>query len=544
MPDDQVRFRATMKDDVSKTLGSMNKSFDVLGVKTAGAGKALGKLSASTGGLVTPTNLAAGAGLALAGVLGMSLQKAEAEQIGIQRLGASLKANIPNWDGNTAAIEKQIRASEDLSAFSDGDLRQSLGSLVGVTHDVQEAFKLQSTAMDLARFKGISLQEATVALTKIEGGSYRALKELIGATDDIKSPMQAVAAVTKVAAGQMQAFADSAAGKQASAKNALDDLEETIGGLLLKDVAQLADLTHAAARGLDDLAGAATDANSPTAKLASDGIDLLTTSLIGLPKAIDKVGWDIRNGLDVAFDDLIFHSGAASESVGVKLNDALKQNTGTLADYRDHVIYADSATAKLKDTTNHTANYVETAWSQMTATIVTDVQKWRTEMGLTKTEVQSDIKGITDYTKDRMTTKELRDIISGKGSIGRQIAKGIHDARPDVAQKWKDLLAEFTGLYNARVDVTVKVHGRGKSNDKGKAEGGPVYAGQTYTVGEKGPETLVMGSSSGTIIPNGGWMGGGETVHNVNVFLDGHQVYKAVERHAVRQIRTSPSLTQ
>ncbi len=37
----------------------------------------------------------------------------------------------------------------------------------------------------------------------------------------------------------------------------------------------------------------------------------------------------------------------------------------------------------------------------------------------------------------------------------------------------------------------------------GRASGGPVMANQAYLVGERGPEVLVMGSQSGTIIPNG-----------------------------------------
>jgi hypothetical protein len=37
----------------------------------------------------------------------------------------------------------------------------------------------------------------------------------------------------------------------------------------------------------------------------------------------------------------------------------------------------------------------------------------------------------------------------------------------------------------------------------GRASGGPVLANQAYLVGERGPEVLVMGSQSGTIIPNG-----------------------------------------
>lgn len=44
-----------------------------------------------------------------------------------------------------------------------------------------------------------------------------------------------------------------------------------------------------------------------------------------------------------------------------------------------------------------------------------------------------------------------------------------------------------------------------------RAGGGPVVAGQAYTVGERGPETLVMGSAGGTIVPNGAWGSGGTT---------------------------------
>ena len=44
-----------------------------------------------------------------------------------------------------------------------------------------------------------------------------------------------------------------------------------------------------------------------------------------------------------------------------------------------------------------------------------------------------------------------------------------------------------------------------KPNPHGRASGGSVGAGQAYTVGERGPETLVMGSSSGSIIARPPW---------------------------------------
>ena len=47
----------------------------------------------------------------------------------------------------------------------------------------------------------------------------------------------------------------------------------------------------------------------------------------------------------------------------------------------------------------------------------------------------------------------------------------------------------------------------------GKAVGGPVSAGTTYLVGERGPELLHMGSQSGRITPNGAF-GGGLTINS------------------------------
>lgn len=50
----------------------------------------------------------------------------------------------------------------------------------------------------------------------------------------------------------------------------------------------------------------------------------------------------------------------------------------------------------------------------------------------------------------------------------------------------------------------------------GRAEGGPVGAGNAYVVGEKGPELFVP-SSSGSIIPNGGGSGGRSGGSSINV---------------------------
>lgn len=53
-----------------------------------------------------------------------------------------------------------------------------------------------------------------------------------------------------------------------------------------------------------------------------------------------------------------------------------------------------------------------------------------------------------------------------------------------------------------------------------RAFGGPVQPGSTYLVGERGPEVLVMGSGSGTVIPNGGTP---SAVGTTTLAIDGRQ---------------------
>jgi hypothetical protein len=64
----------------------------------------------------------------------------------------------------------------------------------------------------------------------------------------------------------------------------------------------------------------------------------------------------------------------------------------------------------------------------------------------------------------------------------------------------------------------------------GKAMGGPVNAGTSYVVGERGPE-LFMPNQSGTVIPNNK-LGGGGTVINltVNGAIDGESTARQIVR--------------
>lgn len=201
------------------------------------------------------------------GVLGDANAAALEEEASIAKLGTALKANVPAWDGNTTAIERTLNARMKLG-FSDDEQRDSLAHLVAATGDVNKALAEQQTAMDLARFKGISLAEATDALTKVEGGSFRILKGLgielkAGATQQ-----DALNAVQKVAAGQAEDYANTNKGKLLVSQVKVNEAMEKLGAVTMPAVtAAMGAAADAAGPVVDVLTGIATTAEQAAAAL-------------------------------------------------------------------------------------------------------------------------------------------------------------------------------------------------------------------------------------------------------------------------------------
>ena len=111
----------------------------------------------------------------------------------------------------------------------------------------------------------------------------------------------------------------------------------------------------------------------------------------------------------------------------------------------------------------------------------------------------------------------LKDAINGSKSFG--------EAMSGVLSKLKDKLMDIA--LNSAIDgLFGGIGGALGVGKKGgflsglfgtRANGGPVSAGGTYLVGEKGPEILQMGSKGGNVTPNNK-IGGGVT--NINVSVD------------------------
>lgn len=170
---------------------------------------------------------------AVIGPLGDAWQLSKDTQVAQVLLGQALKNNIPNWTGNASGAEKFSLAQGKLG-FESNDVREALGHLVGVTHDLAEAQQLVGLAEDLARSKGIDLARATDIVTKAHEGNGKALK---GMGIDIKgatTATQLLDAVTKNVTTTAEKFAETSSGKASIAQVKLTEAMTKLGNVIDK----------------------------------------------------------------------------------------------------------------------------------------------------------------------------------------------------------------------------------------------------------------------------------------------------------------------
>ena len=250
----RVAAQVTGVGKASSDLDKLRDKFERL-QKQGAKGFAIGAGAAiTTAGL----NLMGGAVNAVTGFLGDSTRAFAEEQVSIAQLGAALRANIPAWDGNTAAIEDVLKARMALG-FSDDAQRESLRLLVAVTHDATKALAIQRIAMDLARFKGIDLAAATLALVKVENGQFTGLKRLGIALKEGATATEALAAVQAVAKGQAETYTQTIEGKLTVAQIKFNESLEKFGQAIAPPAAAAMGFLGDAATVAGDAFSAATD---------------------------------------------------------------------------------------------------------------------------------------------------------------------------------------------------------------------------------------------------------------------------------------------
>lgn len=553
MPDPNVNTVFTAQDKVSATvkkirteLGGFQKS--VGGVK--GAIPIFDKLGAATGGLVNPTTLAIGAVVGLAGGLVHAAKASAQEEVGIQRLNAALRANVSGFDGSTAAIEKAIRQRE-LLAFSDDKLRESLSLLVPATKNVDEALRLQAIAMDLARLRGTDLAETTVLISKVYQGNLTSLKRFGINLKGVSTSTEALAKIQELAAGQAEAYGNTLSGKSESLDNKLGNIEETIGSLVLPKLTEMTDVLLIAT----DAADALSTAVGPqlTGPLGDFGETI--TSAFRPDKVFEFADAVVKFGNEV---------GKTLRGVPVEVLDRGAEGMNELASETNEVTRsfkrAYDPTADLASAMDTLASNAEDAADELAQAIYgPDILKGRlAELTIEADETEKAIRKLAkkkDLTKeDRLELKQLRGDLAETNAdilvtaaqlkvIGEPLPKGLERSINRIIDRQDTSNAKTERairLYRFWLGLTGGYQGNSTSGTMGKekrAAGGPVRAGRRYTVGEHGPEELIMApnGAGGFVLPNpgrGGSGGGGPSGAPVVVAvnLDGRTLAEVVDR--------------
>jgi len=213
-------------DGVSKAI----KSFQQLETNSEKAQFAIKKAA-------VPAAAAIGA---LTVALGDAVSAAIADTAAQEKLAGQLARTTGATDAQIKANEDWISTQGKLLGYTDDQLRPALSKLATQTHDLTEAQKGVSLAMDIATATGKPLEAVTTALEKAYGGNMGALKKLspeIGGM--IKGGMDldgVMGVLSKTFGGAASDAAETTAGKFARMKIALDETKESIGASLMPAV--------------------------------------------------------------------------------------------------------------------------------------------------------------------------------------------------------------------------------------------------------------------------------------------------------------------
>ena len=139
--------------------------------------------------------------------------------------------------------------------------------------------------------------------------------------------------------------------------------------------------------------------------------------------------------------------------------------------------------------------------------------------------------------KDKKLKEKAEELKQKYMEIGQSIEQGIVSNLTDAVMGTKTLaqaaISVLNNLKRKLIEVAIQRAVSGIGERIGgflgnifakRANGGPVSAGGSYLVGEKGPEILQMGSRGGNIIPNNAIGGGVTNMVTVNVDASGTSV--------------------
>ena len=299
---------------IDRAMNQLTKLKTQVSGHTSAIGSAFSKMGSALGSVVGRL----GSALASSGIvlwLKDSVKAATDAQVVQARLATSIKAAGGSWDKLAPAVEKNLSAMMRFSGFSKESLSSALADLVQRTGSVTKAQNLMGLAMDVARAKGIPVEDAARKIGQVLAGNTRVLKEFgiealkpntKGLTEHQKALQlsairtQYLAEIQKKASGQAAAYGNTAAGAQAKFNASLQALQVTVGTQILPYLAQFMgflsgliakfDAAPKATKGL--VIGIAAVAGAALAANAAFGPIGLVAVLVGAAGLLLYKNWD------------------------------------------------------------------------------------------------------------------------------------------------------------------------------------------------------------------------------------------------------------
>jgi hypothetical protein len=221
----QITFAFLAKDAASKSINAIGRNLKDLGsvAKTIGKGVAIGIA-------------AIGAAFGAAAYAAKGFVQSAIEDIAAQtKLVSILQARKMATEANLAAVDALIKSGQAL-AFTDDEIRAGIATATQFTKKFVDAQKILAVAQDVARAKGISLEEATSLVGKAYQGNTRGLKLLGIETKKGAKGLAVLTAINKKFAGVAAKNADTVSAQFEIFRIKVDEAKESIGGALLPAV--------------------------------------------------------------------------------------------------------------------------------------------------------------------------------------------------------------------------------------------------------------------------------------------------------------------
>ena len=520
---------------------------------TTGLEKGLGKTQT---GFQKFSKTALVAGAAIAGGLAIGLDKSVKAALEAQKATTRLNTSFKDAGLSASKYAKQIDAAEASGrklGFTDEETKTALGSLITATGNMAKAQRDLGVAQDIARFKSVGLGDATKMLTMAMTGSQRAAKQLgisvptvTAAYDDLgkkatvaekahakfidkQATGQAVIdAVSAKLHGQAAAFSSTAAGGIAVFHAQMEHLEVTLGTAVLPAIVAITSKLSELATYLSK--------HTTLAKALVIGLGALAAALLAAAAAQAILNLAVLANPFVAVGVAIAALAAGLIYLQVKYQavtkavDFLKDHlylllavpiVGQTAFIAAEIIkhwttvkaIAGGAISALTSTVNALVGAYQAVHSAGTAAASAVQSAWNTARGAVTSAMSA-----------------IETAIHG-------VVTAFHTVSSAIGAVVGVIEALVGAIKSIPHDISIHVHVPGAGllhKIPGLASGGPVVAGQSYLVGEKGPE-LFTASRSGSIIPNHALAGGGgPIVFNFPNYIGSRSELKQAMREAAR----------